>query len=263
MLTKYKNVLFELIRRENFAPDMLSYRENSYEAMVVLNETPHRFILANYPQSFDHFIVRHTRFAPGIPYTKWTGPNGDVESPMEMALDSIHSLDQIQRPIAYNFGEYRPMYRMEDYGDINFVSERFVTWLAYDVVKHIEAHTVPDLWEQLSAFGDFSNWSEQNEYQPFTTEQKVFVKQYVQNFRVLLIHNYSPSDERLTAINEKLDYLTAAVDRLNRFDWKGTLINIAIDICTALSLDTTQRQQVFVLLQQALGSVMKFLGSGG
>jgi len=263
MLRKHKNALFELIGRESFATDIFTLRENAYEAMIMLNETPHRFILANHPHSFDKFIVRHTRFEPGYPDTKWYGPKGSVESVYESAITSVLSLDQVPLPAAYSLGDYRHVYDIGLFGEIDFACQRFGTWLAYDVVKHIEAHIIPDLWDSLSPFGNASSWSPQDEYEPFTTEQKTYVRQSVQNFRVLLIQNYSPNSDQLKAINEKLDYLTAAIDRLNRFDWFGLAINTAMSITTALSLDTTRGQQLLVLLKQAFGSVMRYLGSGG
>lgn len=81
----------------------------------------------------------------------------------------------------------------------------------------------------------------------------------LQEFERLLILEFNPSEEELIQISEKLDYLSKAVDRLNRFDWKGLALGTFIGISTNLAIDTESGRKVFELLRQAFDAIVKLL----
>ena len=49
---------------------------------------------------------------------------------------------------------------------------------------------------------------------------------------------FNPNSEALKQINYKLDYLTQSVDRLNRFDMKGAILNTLLSVGVNLGVDT-------------------------
>jgi len=61
----------------------------------------------------------------------------------------------------------------------------------------------------------------------------------------------------MESIDDRLDYLTQAVDRLNKFDWKSLLISTIISISVALSFDTEKGKQLFNLFKQVFDVIPK------
>ncbi len=76
---------------------------------------------------------------------------------------------------------------------------------------------------------------------------------------LLVVKTFTPGEEELQVINERLDYLTRAVDRLNRFDWRGVAISTVLSIGTALTLDTEKGRILWGLFQQAMATVVHLL----
>jgi hypothetical protein len=66
----------------------------------------------------------------------------------------------------------------------------------------------------------------------------------------------------LEFINERLEYLSQAVDRLNKFDWKAQALSTLISIAVNLSVDTEGGKKLFQLFSQALEFIVKHLRSG-
>ncbi len=93
----------------------------------------------------------------------------------------------------------------------------------------------------------------------FTDNEKKQIQDSLSKFQQLIQEEMSPMKGQLDNIQEKLDYLNAAVDRLNRFDWKGVALSTIIGIATNLSVDTNSGKQVFDLFQQAFSSVIRLL----
>jgi hypothetical protein len=136
--------------------------------------------------------------------------------------------------------------------------EVFEHWLDRQIKTAIDEELLPDLWatavEQLAGSGD-SRAVELD----FTPEEREQLKLALSTFRLRLIEEFHPTAEQLDAINEKLDYLKAAVDRLNKFDWKGVALSTLIGISTNLSLDTERGRQLYGLFQQALSAIQHLL----
>ena len=78
-----------------------------------------------------------------------------------------------------------------------------------------------------------------------------------------MVKEFNPSREQLRLIQMQLDYLSEAVGRLNRIDWRGLAVSTVITIAIQLSLDTEKGKLLFQLFQQAFSVSLKLLGSGG
>jgi hypothetical protein len=74
-------------------------------------------------------------------------------------------------------------------------------------------------------------------------------------FEALIINTLSPDSEQLREIHSRLEYLANAVDRLNRFDWRGLALTTVIGVATTLSADTQTGRQLWGLFVQAMKSV--------
>ena len=135
----------------------------------------------------------------------------------------------------------------------------FKRWLEQDIRLAIEEELIPDLWVTASESGlapDGQPEQQSSEFEPSEREQ---LKAAITTFHVLLESTFHPTDDQAAFISMRLDYLTEAVDRLNRFDWKSVAISTLITISVALSLDTERGRVLYGLFQQALAAVWHLL----
>jgi len=144
--------------------------------------------------------------------------------------------------------------------------QAFREWLRLDVQRYLQEKEIPDLWTQMGAHNsywfDSTIWPLRNsnqEDEAFTEDEKRDVRQSIRRFRVLIIEQFKPSHKQSEFIDEKLDYLTKAVDRLNRFDWRCVALATIITIGANLTVDTTKGQALLELFKQAFGSARHFL----
>lgn len=93
----------------------------------------------------------------------------------------------------------------------------------------------------------------------FTYEERQQVKLALSTFRVRLIETFNPTEEQLRVISERLDYLSGAVDRLNRFDWKEVAVSTLFSIATTLTLDVERGRQLWGMFQQALSTLIQLI----
>ena len=124
--------------------------------------------------------------------------------------------------------------------DIKYVANHVAKWMLNSVQPYLADMEKPDLWtqyvegiESIPAFKTF-----EGEFEQFSDDEKFQIKQSISNYRILVIENYNPTDEQLEEINEKLDYISQAVERLNRRDWIGVAISTVIGIGINLGVDT-------------------------
>jgi hypothetical protein len=146
-----------------------------------------------------------------------------------------------------------------DYADTAQVVRGLQTWLARDVSRAIEEELLPDLWQQVrdSAMARIGQTHRDDE--PFSADERAQVKIAITNFYFLIEQTFAPAPEARAAVQEQLDYLKEAVDRLNRFDWKGTAINTLLGITVTLSLDTERGRQLYGLFRQAFAALVHLL----
>jgi hypothetical protein len=72
----------------------------------------------------------------------------------------------------------------------------------------------------------------------------------------LLIHkNMETSEEEQELVNNRLEYLIEAMNRLNKFDWKSVAISTIMSISIALSLDTSKGQMLFDLFKKVFSII--------
>ena len=137
----------------------------------------------------------------------------------------------------------------------------FEYWLRDTVVRYVSEVYEPDPWGQLRQFQPLISDSTftQEDFQSFTPQEKVEIRRSLQGFKRLVYENYDPDEEQQEFIEERLDYLSKAVDRLNRFDWRALAVSVVIGIGINLSVDTSTGAVLLRLLEQAFRSVRLFL----
>lgn len=200
-------------------------RDNYPTFIIRFRDAPFEFLVRNPKHSYTLYATAFTQFTPG--FTRNEG---------------------------YNYPDWK--------SDIEEVYDQFSYWLENHVKLYLEEQDIPDLWSKVERerklFMSLEE-DEEDDYRPFTIEEKKFIYIAIKELRVNIVNNYAHNAEEIKLIDQKLNYLTEAVERLNRFDWKSLLISTLMGIITTLSLDTNSGRALFELAKQIFTGAIKFL----
>jgi hypothetical protein len=229
MLKRYKNAFFEAIQAAGLDIGDFTGEEDrtipDAPRFVIHYKPAHlTFTASNEPENPHAFVCAYAIYAPDID----PSPEG-----------------------------YYPPHR--DFAAFEDVKKVFEGWLTAQVRTAIDEELLPDLW--TTAFQHLATTKNYpiSPAAEFTEEERRQLKLALSTFQLRLIETFSPDEEQLKVISERVDYLVAAVDRLNKFDWKGVAISTLIGISTTLSLDTERGRQLYGLFQQALSALFHLL----
>ncbi len=244
MLKQHKNILFDIVKNsqvpllgriESFYKDEPEGKrvKRSHCFVIHILDTPLSFWVwpdSNTPGAF-HF--RSTIFWANFPFGPW----------------------QEEHPAISHRQPYKLHYSIED------VAWALEGWINSVVVQYFLEEALEDNWELLKQYRPFISDSTftQEDLQPFSLEEKEQIRTSLQVFQELLVQNYNPNEEQLELIEERLDYLSKALDRLNRFDWKGVTISTVIGIGINLGVDTNTGATLLRLLEKAFQAVRLLL----
>lgn len=241
MLKKHKNILLETVRNSGLDPIWFRAYEarpehdkgfvtRVWSRLTMLNQTP--IFTVQVIDSPIKFCVRHRSFYE--------------------LFDYKHTY-------------FDPRFSEKDWSNepksIDEIVKVFNTWLRSEAREYIEDKQLPDLWEEIEAYREFiTNATIPTQgSSSFTEEEKEVLRRSVQEFRQKVIESFNPSSDQEKFINGQLEYLSKAVDRLNRFDWRGLAISTLIGIAINLSVDTEKGRHLFRLFQQAFQAAGKLL----
>jgi hypothetical protein len=235
MLKKHKNALLETIAKRGFDPARFEAREEDSRSLslphvrllgsrddsfkIFLRDSPMQFNIANDDQDFFSLQYQYREFTPGFPMT-------EMSSYMPFESAELHELT---------------------------ILSEFNRWLNNTVRSYIDDAELPDLWAQLNEYRSIVSPSDnpQDEESDFSPEEKQELRAVVGRFHELVSENFEPTPEQEAFITERLDYLTKAADRLNRFDWRGVALSIVLSIGVNLAVDTSTGPKLLHLFQQA------------
>jgi hypothetical protein len=162
------------------------------------------------------------------------------------------------------FTQFKPKYPEHtalSYASIRDVLSIFTEWIKETVEVYLNEENTPDLWLQIETYRSFvdERSGDDRDTSDFTEDEKEDVRRSVEDFKRLVAENFSPSKEQQEYINKELDYLSNAVDRLNRFDWRGLAISTLTGIAINLSVDSEKGRLLFKLFQQAFHAGLRLL----
>lgn len=211
MLKKDKNGFLNCIDKSKFSRNQFEVSEqlikNNPAFVIKFKDSPMMFWYRNTPESYKHYDYAYIEFSPSFAESDYN-PDRDW------------------------FSDIEPIYLA------------FTHWLENDLSDYLSEEDHIDLWSTL--------FQEENEYLGvgddkvnFSHDEKITLVSMIENFRKIIAIEFNPTTNQMTEINNKLDYLTLSVDKLNRYDWKGVLIQTLIGIATCLSFDTSQGAQLF------------------
>lgn len=230
MLTEHQNAFLHRARTLGYDPGMFRVKTHTVErvdffCIALRQEQKLFFHAANSPDTFHRFFGSYSQFTPKFQEVKW--PQKEM-LPLSGAL------------------------------------RVFGSWLKENVRVAIANSETPDLWAQVEQVPPFLLTvaavprDVENRY---SEEEIRHIKSALDTFRLLIQKEFSPTDEQLRLVDERLGYLSEALHRLNRFDWASVAVSTVVTIATALSLDTEKGRQLWGLLQQALSGVLRLIGA--
>ena len=229
MLKKHKNAFLETIKKEGLNPELFEAREIDDPRLLSILFGVHKTFIIGLKQSALIFKV-----SDNVPVDLFSG-------------SFLRFPGGIKR-----------------FKDIPFktVLEFFRSWVNNEVKAYLEEQDLPDLWSELA---NYKSVLEDTEFfrsdggSDFSEKEKIEIRDSINKYKLLLEENFHPTKEQTEFINQQLDYLSGAVDRLNRIDWRGLTISILMGIAINLSVDTEKGKLIFSLFQQALQAATKLM----
>lgn len=220
MLKSVKNRFFEVILDSGLSHDLFTVEELEGTYSIQLFDSQLYFSIKQGIDDFNKFTYMFVLFRPEFPI---------MESPGEL--------------------------------DIEDIEKWFTLWIKSEVTPCLEELKTPDMWTHYREYiGEIPTFkTSDQEYEKFSDDEKVQIKESIDKFRLLIVENYNPIDEQLEEINERLDYLGKAIDRLNRFDWKSVALSTVIGIATNLAVDAEGGRKLFELFQEAFSQLIQLL----
>ena len=221
LLKRYRNTLLETVQKKGFDPTVFSTSETTDKGQTLfavgVKDTRLAFHIYNPHDDYHKFVSRFRTFTP-------------------LNIITQYSLSK----------------------NVDELINKFSHWLDEHVRPCLSEMIEPDLWEQMKSQKPLISTSEltKKDKNLFSDDEKVQVKMSINEFRIALIKNFNPSSDELKVIDDRLTYLSDAVDRLNRIDWRSIAITTLIAISLTLGLDGEKAQQLYTLFQQVFSGVM-------
>lgn len=224
ILKKHKNNLLAIIQESGLDPNLFTAKDGTIVKgdffIISLRDSPILFAVQPCEGNFNRFLYCFSNFRVGFPIG---------ETLLSLNIDNLDT-------------------------ELN-------KWLNDVVRPYLDNISTPDLWhvlgethsrtkDELGTPGDFDSFSD---------EEKIKIRLSLDEFRLLIMKNFNPNQEELKIVDARLKYLSDAIDKHNKFDWKGIAISTVMAITIALSLDTQQGNQLFQLFKQIFSSVLYLL----
>lgn len=128
---------------------------------------------------------------------------------------------------------------------IDEVCEHLGKWIRYEVSQyHRELNTI-DKWNSLKTNSQSINLINFDDFEQFSIEEKKIAVSGIEELKTRIGKHFTLTEKELSEIHSKLNYLIERTDKLNKFDWKGTTLNVILSIITNLSFDTQQGAQLW------------------
>jgi len=225
MLKAHKNSLHSVVKEAGYQPEQFETTEGTTDLgdglglvdffAITFKGTPLQFMVLTAPHSFNLFRCVHSLHAPNWPNSQ-------------------------------------PWPR-ERYTDLNMIERQLGVWFSEVVGPYEEEQTVPDFWSEAQANGApfLPSFADPKAGEKFSAQEKALLRLAIADVGEEIKKQLKPTEAELKLINERLEYMNQALDRLNRFDWKNILISTMIGIVTTLTLDTARGALLYRIFKTA------------
>lgn len=222
ILNKHKNKIFKVLQEQGLNPSQFScedldcfYVKKTHPALKLkFKGSELYFIIGQSDFSFDRFFTIQTEYSP-------------------------------------DFQKKRDKLKAQNLQLLDVINE-FIQWIEEDVKEYLKEIDTPNLWETYEKsiqplnlenidFEDDSN---------FNDEEKEHIKIDLNEIKILIAENFDFSKTQLKIIDQRLNYLEEATNRLNKTDWKGVAISTVFSMIINLGVDTQTGQTIIDLFKK-------------
>jgi hypothetical protein len=222
-------MIFQVIKEEGLNPESFKTIELHDQIRSVFSlrfrTTPFVFEIGQSKDSFHLFDCRFVEFSPD---NKWS--------------------------------DFYPS--IKEWTNIETIIADFREWINRHIREYLHNLLEPDLWEQIDQGKALISGEalSSEETTPFSDEEKLQLKMSINEFRVLVKETFQPSEEKYKVIDERLEYLSNALDRqFNRIDWRSLALSTLLSISATLSLEPEKVNTLFGLFRQVFIKVIHLL----
>jgi hypothetical protein len=229
--------LNELMEIAHFPILRQSYSISCGTFVISIKESRMRFTLVEHPQVFEKFCYGYTCFNKAFSERFFYNPSHKYQDKSTSFLDT---------------GYWHSFFVVE---------HAYQDWLDTHVKNYIQEAQLPDLWENVQNYiGTIgvSNVADVDS-SDFSVEERREIKSALTDFKRVITEKFQVDAQQYYFINQRLDYLTKAVDRLKRFDWQGLAVSTLISIAVNLGVDTEGGRHLYSLFVQAMSGAIKML----
>ena len=126
--------------------------------------------------------------------------------------------------------------------------EHVTTWL-----EHVqEAYLAPDLWASLGAeqqvIAALSTGDDDNT--PFTDHERELIADQLEALKAQISNSFQLQGVQLRELEERIEYLVGATNRLGRFDWKQALLSQLLSLILLALLPREAAAAIFDFIGQ-------------
>ena len=203
-----------------------------------------------------HFIIEE-RYFEGFSFFRLKFHNTPLFFMVREYPDSLHLFQPIWTIFSQTFKE-------EQWGSWVQISDAYTmfgNWIRDNLLVYVDELTRPDLWKQIERGRSLVDFSlvNQDDATLFTEEQKTDLRLKINEFKFLIVNEFQPSVEQQKIIMDRLDYLSGALDRLTKMDWRQIVISSLVSISIALTLDTEKGDKLFELFKRVFLNVVQLI----
>ena len=216
MRTIHKNKIFQILHQSNCGIGAFDLKEKTYpdgdnHTIIQVKNTKLNFSFISYPASYNHYKISVAKYSA---------------EPFIQDFDFLQSLDKV---IPY-----------------------FEKWLKEDVKQCLEDMATIDLWDEYKNGVEYLKVDEPSttDLTYFSSDDIIRMKFAIQDLKGLIEQKFDLTNDQLTMVNDKLDYLIGVAQRAPKTDWKGVAMSVISSIIIALSLDTARGNQLWELFMQ-------------
>jgi len=233
MLLKYRNQLFNTLK--NSFPD-LSYIDYEYDDQ----KREFDYLKISVKDSGLFFLVKNPKDNYHIFHCEYT----DYHSP-KLTTDTysgVSRIDTVCEILGY------------------WIQRNFNKWYT----ETIQDATQEDLWSTYFKGKKYLDLN-QIDFQDqdyFSQDEKKHIITSLEAVKLKIkgTSSLQLSEDGLNLIEQRIEYLKSATEKLTKFEWKSVLISTIISIIIALSLDTAKGEALIEIFKQAFTFVPRLLG---
>ena len=133
----------------------------------------------------------------------------------------------------------------------------FIYWMNNELKEYLQELDEPNYWESppldSSLLLEYINYEAVEE---FTPEEQIQIKSKLSELSSTIEEKFELTKEQLNKIQGCIQYLTEAVDRTNKTDWKAIAVSMFISAIVNLAVDTSTAYSIYALIKSCFANLL-------